>query len=695
MDKSRRSGGFINPTAFSRLKHGNWGLNADLPTSHMPYNYIMTSFLDSLLAPADLRKLSLAELTTLAGEMRLRIKETVSRHGGHLASNLGTVELTIALHRVFDFTSDRVLWDVGHQAYPHKLLTGRAQSFHTNRQQGGISGFPDPLESPFDLAKVGHSSTAISTGVGVAEGYRRQKHRRHTVVVVGDGALTGGMSFEGLINAGQLKSDVIVILNDNGNFIDPPTGSLHTHLDRIRTGTVFTNLHERFKSALKALPRGKYLKRLAEHIELVAHKLVSPGYIFEDLGFTYFGPVNGHDIAATEELLRRVQNRPGPLLVHVHTQKGGGWDPAIADPLKFHGPKSFDIDTGAPLPVVGTPAKKSKTYSQVFADTVIELMRDDDKVIAITAAMPSGTGLRAVGQAFPDRMYDVGICEQHSFAFAEGLAISGLRPIIAHYSTFAQRGFDQIFQEMVVQRNLGIVLTLDRAGLVGEDGETHQGLYDIAYTRCFPGLALLAPKDGAELSAMVRWAEVERATPGRLAGYVIRYPKDEVPDCFTYQVPPAPIVLGKAEVVRAGLVPGGVASDAPLMIWAYGAPVRTAWLALQELGAEAAGVTLVNARFAKPFDVALLTSLAKTHTQVLTLEDHALQAGFGSVVSEAIADAQLDLRLTRVGVRDELVAHASRDQQLAAQGLDVAGVVASIRRLLQVPAKTIPFVRSA
>ena len=654
----------------------------------------MSQFLDSLLAPADLRKLTLAELATLADEMRLRIKETVSRHGGHLASNLGTVELTIALHRVFDFTSDRVLWDVGHQAYPHKLLTGRAQSFHTNRQQGGISGFPDPLESAFDLAKVGHSSTAISTGVGVAEGYRRQKHRRHTVVVVGDGALTGGMSFEGLINAGQLKSDVIVILNDNGNFIDPPTGSLHTHLDRIRTGTVFTNLHERFKSALKALPRGKYLKRLAEHIELVAHKLVSPGYIFEDLGFTYFGPVDGHDIAATEELLRRVQSRSGPILVHVHTQKGGGWDPAIADPLKFHGPKGFDIDTGAPLPSVGVPPKKGKTYSQIFAETVIELMHADERVVAITAAMPSGTGLRAVGQAFPDRMYDVGICEQHSFAFAEGLAISGLRPIVAHYSTFAQRGFDQIFQELVVQRNLGIVLTLDRAGLVGEDGETHQGLYDIAYTRCFPGLALLAPKDGAELAAMVRWAECERGTPGRLAGYVIRYPKDEVPECFAGQSTPTPVIaLGKAEVLVAG--DARAAGETPLMIWAYGAPVRTAWLALQELGAEAAGVTLVNARFAKPFDVTLLASLAKTHTQVLSLEDHALQAGFGSVVGEAIADAHLPLRLTRVGVRDELVAHASREQQLAAQGLDVAGVVASIRRLLQAPGKSIPFIRSA
>jgi 1-deoxy-D-xylulose-5-phosphate synthase len=644
------------------------------------------NLLDSLLAPADLRKLSPSELTTLAEQMRTRIKETVSTHGGHLASNLGTIELTLALHRVFDFTSDRILWDVGHQAYPHKLLTGRAKQFHTNRQAGGISGFPDPKESPFDLAKVGHSSTAISTGVGVAEGYRRQQPgntlRRHTVVVVGDGALTGGMCFEGLINAGQLKSDLIVVLNDNGNFIDPPTGSLHTHLDRIRTGTVFTQLHERFKGALKSLPRGKYLKRLAEHLELVAHKLVSPGYIFEDLGFAYFGPVDGHDINATEEMLKRVQNLGGPILVHVHTKKGGGWDPAIADPLKFHGPKGFDIDTGAFAPV----PKKGKTYSQVFADTVIDLMQEDPAVVAITAAMPSGTGLRAVGQRFPDRMYDVGICEQHSFAFAEGLAIAGLQPIIAHYSTFAQRGYDQLFQEMVVQRNLGIILTLDRGGLVGEDGETHQGLYDISYSRCFPGLALMAPKDGTELVAMLRWCHQARKQADRLAGYVIRYPKDEVPELWA---PPAPIALGKAEVLRLG-----EGAQRPLMIWAYGACVRTAHLALQELGTEAAGVTLVNARFAKPLDQTLLAELAQSHAQVLTLEDHALPGGFGSVVNEAIGDLGLDLRVSRGGVRDELVPHASREQQLAAQGLDVPGVIAHIRRLLSGKQQAIRFTRA-
>ncbi|MBA3708382.1 MAG: 1-deoxy-D-xylulose-5-phosphate synthase, partial [Planctomycetes bacterium] len=382
--------------------------------------------LDGLLAPADLRKFSPAQLARIAEEIRHRIKETVSTHGGHLSSNLGTVELTLALHRVFDFSSDRLLWDVGHQAYPHKLVTGRAANFHTNRQKGGISGFPDPIESPFDLAKVGHSSTAISTGVGVAEGYRRLGQSRHTVVVVGDGALTGGMAFEGLINAGELKSDLIVVLNDNGNFIDAPVGSLHTHLDRLRSGQMYQYIRERFKAAIARFPRGKDLSRLAKHLELAADKLISPGYIFEDLGFKYFGPVDGHNIAATEDALTRVSKLKGPILLHVLTKKGGGWQPSTDDPLKFHGPKGFDLDTGSFHP----KAPAGQTYSQVFADALLEIAREDERVVAITAAMPSGTGLRQFAQEFPDRMYDVGICEQHSFAFAEGFAVAGLRPFV-------------------------------------------------------------------------------------------------------------------------------------------------------------------------------------------------------------------------------------------------------------------------
>lgn len=631
--------------------------------------------LDGLLSPADLRKMGPAQLADLAGEMRHRMKEVVSDHGGHLASNLGTVELTIALHRVFDFTSDRILWDVGHQAYPHKLLTGRARNFHTNRQQGGLSGFPDPKESPFDIAKVGHSSTSISTGVGVAEGYRRAHLRRHTVVVIGDGALTGGMAFEGLINAGQLKSDLIVVLNDNGNFIDPPTGSLHAHLDRIRTGEMFGYLRHRFMQAIKRLPKGHDLERLAEHVEIAAHKLITPGYIFEDLGFSYFGPVDGHDIVAAEDLLRRVSRLKGPILVHVATRKGGGWRPAVEDPLKYHGPRGFDVDTGAFLPV----PKKGRSYSQVFADALIELAREDGRVVGITAAMPSGTGLRQFAQTFPERMYDVGICEQHSFAFAQGLAVAGQLPVLAHYSTFAQRGFDQLFQEIVLQRDLGVVVTLDRAGLVGEDGETHQGLYDIAWGRCLPGLVLMAPKDGHELRAMLRWAHEDRQSHARAPGYLIRYPRDEVPELGWGLAAPTPIARGRAEIIRRGTAG---APGAGLMVWAYGAPVKTAWEALAELGDAAAGVTLVNARFAKPVDGTTLAALAADHGTVLTLEDHTLPGGFGAALAEEAADRGLVLRIVRGAVRDELVPHATRDQQLAAHGLDRAGVVERLRALL-------------
>jgi len=633
--------------------------------------------LDALISPADLRKLTRDELAALASEMRLRMKEVVSAHGGHLASNLGTVELTIALHRVFDFSSDRLLWDVGHQAYPHKLLTGRAARFHTNRQQGGISGFPDPKESPFDLAKVGHSSTAISTGVGVSEGYRRSEHRRATVVVIGDGALTGGMAYEGLINAGQLKSDLIVVLNDNGQFIDAPTGSLHHHLDRIRTGSMYQHLRQRFLDTLKKLPSGPYIEKLAEQLELAAHKAISPGYIFEDLGFRYFGPVDGHDLALTEEALLNVAKLRGPILLHVMTKKGGGWDPSAADPLKFHGPKGFDVSSG-----VFSPKAAARTYSTVFAEVLTELAVADSAVVAITAAMPSGTALRQFAVRFPERMYDVGICEQHSFAFAQGLAIAGNKPFLAHYSTFAQRGYDQLFQEICLSRDLGVIITLDRAGLVGEDGETHHGIYDIAWARCLPGLVLMAPRDGQALAAMMRWSHLHRAGADRPAGYCIRYPKDEVLQT-DWGVAAAPVALGKAEILRQG--------DGPLMIWAYGSAVKTCHDAIVEMGEDGRGITLVDARFAKPFDIELLTDLSLDHAEVLTVEDHTLPGGFGSVVAEAVADRGLRLRVHRAGIRDELVPHASREQQLAAHGLDRAGVIKRVRTILGLGTAVIPF----
>jgi 1-deoxy-D-xylulose-5-phosphate synthase len=356
------------------------------------------------------------------------------------------------------------------------------------------------------------------------------------------------------------------------------------------------------------------------------------------------------------------------------TKKGGGWEPAQADPLTFHGPKGFDVESGYFHP----KPKTRRTYSQVFADTMLSIADEDPRLVTITAAMPSGTGLRAFAKKYPERMYDVGICEQHSFGFAEGLAISGMLPVVGHYSTFAQRGFDQLFQELVVQRNLGIVVTLDRAGLVGEDGETHQGLYDIAWSRCFPGLTLLAPKDGAELEAMLRWSHAHRQTKERLAGYLIRYPKDEIPDIAWGS---SDIVYGKAEVLQQAEITDADRSRR-LMVWAYGAPVKPAYEAIKALGDEAKNITLVNARFAKPIDVALLSELATTHGQILTLEDHALPGGFGSIIAEAVADHDLGISVRRVGVRDELVPHAARDRQLADHGLDKDSIMTKIRQCL-------------
>ncbi|MFW5858583.1 MAG: 1-deoxy-D-xylulose-5-phosphate synthase [Planctomycetota bacterium] len=644
----------------------------------------MNQRLDRLSGPAELRRMNDAELTGLAGEIRERIKAVVCRHGGHLASNLGVVELTLALHRVFDFSSDRLLWDVGHQAYPHKLVTGRAAAFTTNRQRGGLSGFPDPRENPYDVAKVGHSSTAISTAVGIAEAYRRQSVKRKVVAVIGDGALTGGMSFEGLINAGELNSPMLVILNDNGSFIDAPVGALHKYLDRVRSGRLYTHTRDRILGVLRRMPWGESMERLAEHLELAANKLVSPGFIFEDLGLRYFGPVDGHDRVEVERMLRNTMQLDGPILLHVHTRKGGGWEPSVRDPGAFHGPKGFDLETGVFHP---SPRDQRPTYSAIFGQTVLELAQEDDELVAVTAAMLSGVGLRPMAERYPDRVYDVGICEQHSFGFVQGLAIAGMRPVLAHYSTFAQRGFDQLFQELVLQRGLGAICVLDRAGLVGEDGETHQGIYDIAWARSLPGVVLMSPKDGDELAEMLRWCHRERQRMHPVpAAFIIRYPRESVPERHWGLDRPQAIAFGRAEVIQRGR---------GLMIWVYGPQLERVVDAVSEIGEDASAVTIVNARFAKPFDAALLCELAATHDRLLTVEDHALMGGFGSIALEAVGDCGLELHCERAGVRDELVPHASRSEQLAEQGLDVDGLARRIARLLKREEATIPFRTSA
>lgn len=625
--------------------------------------------LDAISSPADLQQLDDAQLAVLGEEIRHRLKETVSRTGGHLSSNLGVVELTMALHRVFDFRHHRLLWDVGHQAYVHKLLSGRALLFHTNRQAGGLSGFPDPLESPFDLVKVGHSSTALSTALGFCEGHRAQGERRKVVAVVGDGALTGGMAFEALNNVAEHGRDLIVVLNDNGSFIDPPVGSLHAHLNGIRSGSLYQRLRKRVATVVKKMPWGA---DIGHGVESVLHRLFVPGMMFEEFGLTYFGPIDGHNRTEIEAVLHSLRDIETPILLHVVTKKGGGWQPSAEDPRTYHGPKHFDIETG-----IFTKQGKARIYADVLAETLLELAGEDERLVAVTAAMPSGTGLRVFGKVHPERMYDVGICEQHSFGFVQGLRLAGRRPILAHYSTFAQRGYDQLFQELVVQRNLGLVVALDRAGLVGEDGETHHGLYDIAWSRCLPGTVLLAPKDGEELRDMLRWAHAQGDTDQRAAAYLIRYPKEKVPTQRWGLKESQAIEQGVAQTLMTAEEPE------PLLIWAYGAGVRLAWEAIWQLEAPLRRrISLVNARFAKPLDTRLLLAQAATHTRLLTVEEHSIIGGFGAAVLECLAAHDQALPLTIAGVRDELVAHATRTEQLHAQDLSPDRLCARMARLL-------------
>jgi 1-deoxy-D-xylulose-5-phosphate synthase len=630
-----------------------------------------SSPLSRIHCPADLLRLTDAELDEVALAIRNLLKQVVSTNGGHLASNLGVVELTLALHRVFDFSQDRLVFDVGHQAYVHKLVTGRAARFSTLRTEGGLSGFPDPAEHPDDVIKVGHSSAAISTALGLAEGYRRQGLNRKAVALVGDGALTGGMSFEALINGGHSKADLLVILNDNGNFIDAPVGSLHGYFDRIRSGRVFNHLRDRLARMIKRVPGGMSLERMAETAEAAARRLVSPGYLFEDLGWRYFGPLDGTNRVEIEAHLKQIKDLKEPVILHVHTHKGQGWEPSRRDPLRFHGPRHYDPDTGV-FPAV---SEVKPSYNQVFAETLETMMRQDSRLIAITAAMPTGTGLSRIMAHLPERVIDVGICEQHSFGLAEGLSIAGLRPVLAHYSTFAQRGFDQLFQELVLQRSLGVIVVLDRGGLVGEDGETHQGIYDLSWAGCLPLVTMLSPRSGPELSAMLAWAHEHGQGPDRSAAYLIRYPKEEVPE-LPWPAP-APIQYGRAEVVRSAT------EEKSLQIWALGPMAAKAWNAIASLPSElAAHCTLVNPRFVKPLDTALLQRLSTSHPMVLSLEDHALEGGLGSRIASAIQDQNLPCRLTRVGVPDRLIPHATRAQQLARCGLDEAAIAAQITKLL-------------
>ncbi|MBM4275033.1 MAG: 1-deoxy-D-xylulose-5-phosphate synthase [Deltaproteobacteria bacterium] len=634
----------------------------------MDIRQVTRRLLPKISSPQVLKNLPPELLPQLAQEIRDVIIETVSRTGGHLAPSLGVVELTIALHYVFDAPRDKIIWDVGHQAYAHKLLTGRQDRFHTLRQYGGISGFPKRAESPYDAMDTGHSSTSVSAALGMASGRCIKREKGRVIAVIGDGALTAGMAFEGLNNAGDQNKDLIVILNDNGMSISPNVGALSSFFSRKLTGRTVVFLKKQVEHMLRSFPGiGDELVAWARKSEESVKAFFTPGMLFEALKFNYLGPVDGHRLDHLIETLSNVKNLKGPILVHVRTIKGKGYEPAEVNPTGFHGLGKFDADTGEPKKSVSDVL----SYTEVFGDTLVRLAREDKRVVAITAAMPDGTGLVDFRKHFPERFFDVGICEQHAVTFAAGLALEGLRPVAAIYSTFLQRAYDQVLHDVCLQ-NLPVVFAMDRGGMVGEDGETHQGLFDLSYLRHLPNLTLMAPKDEDELRHMLFTAVHH---PGPIA---VRYPRGQgIGVAFSSTLKKLPI--GKAEVLREG-------ND--ILIMAVGASVYPALKAVEELEKQGFTATVVNARFVKPLDENLILNLAARHGRVLTVEENMAQGGFGSAVLELFADKDLTgLAVKRLAIPDTFVEHGSPAILREKYGLDAPGILKAAQGLLEKPAQ--------
>ena len=621
--------------------------------------------LDRIQTPHQLRRLGYEELSQLAGELRARIVDVVSKRGGHLASNLGVAELAIALHHVFDFSRDRLVWDVGHQCYAHKILTARGARFETLRQAGGLSGFPAPSESPYDLFATGHAGTAISTAMGLAWADQRVGLDTKTVAIVGDASIVNGLSLEGINNLSRLERQFLVVLNDNSMAIDRTRGGLADVLDRVRMTHAYTGLKQSTERILHHLPMGEEVTEAIRHLKEGLRTTLHGGQIFESLGISYYGPVDGHDIPSLVRVLRALSELNRPALLHVHTQKGRGCKYAVEDPCRFHSPSAWTVQGGEA--VFSEPERP--TWTKVFSDALIAQAQRNDKVVAITAAMSDGTGLAKFREEFPDRMIDVGISESHAVALAAGLARGGLRPVVAVYSTFMQRAMDQVFQEVAFQ-HLPVVLCMDRAGLVGSDGPVHHGFADIAWLRSLPGVVLMAPADAAEMGAAL-----ELALSGD-APAAVRYPRDIVPADLPGPCPP--FELGKARVLRDG-------ADGTLLC--YGIMCESALEAAETLRQrDGADVGVINARFAKPLDVPMLTKLLKAGRPVLICEDHALAGGFGSAVLELAASRGLRAdQVRQVGLPDRFVAHAGRQEQLAEVGLDADHLALTLRDMIRRP----------
>ncbi|MDP6635261.1 MAG: 1-deoxy-D-xylulose-5-phosphate synthase [Phycisphaerae bacterium] len=619
--------------------------------------------LDSIISPDQLRALSDSELSNLADELRDRIISTVSKRGGHLASNLGVAELAIALHYVFDFSTDRLLWDVGHQCYAHKMLTGRNDKFDTLRQSGGISGFPSPDESSYDLFATGHAGTAISTAIGLAWSDRHAGRDTNVVAVVGDASIANGMSLEAINNLATVKRQFLVVLNDNSMAIDRTRGGLAYALDRVRLTDAYTGLKHSTENILHHLPLGDEITDAIRNIKAGLKTTIHGRQVFEALGLGYFGPVDGHNIPDLIRVLRRLARIDHPVILHVNTVKGRGCMYAVEDPRRFHSPSAFDMSNGK---AVSRPHQHRPTWTEAFADTIVQLGHDNSDVVAITAAMPDGTGLVKFREEFPNRYVDVGISESHAVAMAAGLAKTGLKPVVAVYSTFMQRAMDQIFHDVCLQ-GLSVVLCMDRAGLVGSDGAVHHGTMDVAMLRAMPGITLMAPADGIELQAALNLA-VSLDGPA-----AIRYPRDETPPDLPGKCPT--FKSGKARTISKG-------TDGTFLC--YGAVLANAITAEQQLSAEGLSVGVVNARFAKPLDTKLIGELIATGKPIVVCEDHAAIGGFGSAVLEAVSNLDLDTKNIRViGLPDRFIAHASRREQLAQAGLDAASLASTLKDMIE------------
>jgi 1-deoxy-D-xylulose-5-phosphate synthase len=624
------------------------------------------AILDRVNSPADLRQLPEEALPELAEEVRRFLVSSVSTTGGHLASGLGAVELTLALHYVFNTPRDQLVWDVGHQCYPHKVITGRRDRFHTLRAYGGMSGFLRREESEYDAFNAGHASTSISAALGMAVARDQRGEEFRVVAVIGDGGLTGGMAMEGLNQAGYLGRPLMIILNDNEMSISPNVGAMQGYLNRILHGQPYRRLKDEIEHFLLAIPKvGEPMLKLAKQAEHMAKQLLVPGILFEELGFKYVGPINGHSIPQLVATLRQWKDHNHPVLLHVVTRKGKGWEPAESDPVFWHGATPFSVETGE----VTRKKPGPPSYTKVVAKALVELARADDRVVAITAAMPEGTGLDVFAKEFPKRCFDVGICEQHAVTFAGGMASRGLRPVVAIYSTFMQRAYDQIFHDVCLMR-LPVVFALDRGGLVGNDGPTHHGVFDLSYLRVFPDLLVMAPKDEDELRHMMATA---LASPLPAA---VRYPRGNGYG-VAMDSPPRVLPVGKAEVLRQG--PDGV-------IWAIGTMATEALRAAQRLAAEGGpDLTVVNARFVKPLDTELLAAQAKPGARLMTVEENALAGGFGAAVMEAVESLGITgVAFERLGVPDEYQTHGNQDILRARLDLDAEGIVRRARAFFPV-----------